>query len=292
MHHANHFYGHAAILARYCGLSEPRTIWGYLQHGWNTHDGFAVGTDFAPGYPKLVWSEAVSRRGWALGLRDYVVIGSAWAYLLLLERQAEWAGSAPEREGTIVYPFHGWEGQLIVGDHASYADEVRAREGDVPLTMCLYWNDYEKPAVRKAYEDKGFRVISHGRRGHMYVGGDTDFLDQQLVELRRHRRVVSNRMGSALLYGASVGAEIGVYGDPMVLQNDHAVLGGMARQQRLFPELHQDSVPQEVAAAVAARELGLANTLAPEELRHRLGWDDAVAHRQVPAEPTHDREPS
>ena len=267
MHHANHFYGHAEILARYCGLDSAPTIWGYLQHGWNTHDGFAVGHDFVPGNPKLVWSEAVARRGWALGLRDYVVIGSPWAYLLRLRPE-----ETGPREGTIVYPFHGWEGQQIVGDHASYADEVREREGDVPLTMCLYWNDYDKPEVRNTYERKGFRVITHGRRGHMYIGGDTDFLDRQLTELRRHRRVVSNRMGSALLYGASVGAEIGVYGDPMVLDNDHAVLGGMERQLRLLPEMHQPAVLGEVASAVAARELGLREVLSPLELSHRLGW--------------------
>ncbi|MDE9366983.1 hypothetical protein PZ938_15310 [Luteipulveratus sp. YIM 133132] len=273
MHHANHFYGHAQILARYCGLAEAPTIWGYLQHGWNTHDGFAVGHDFVPGRPKLVWSEAVARRGWALGLRDYVVIGSPWAYLLTVVPEP---ADSP-REGTIVYPFHGWEGQQIVGDHAAYADQVREREGDVPLTMCLYWNDFEQPQIRRTYEEKGFRVITHGRRGHMYTGGDVDFLDHQLTELRRHRRVVSNRMGSALLYGASVGAEVGVYGDPMVLENDHAVLGGTARQERLLPQMHQDAVPAEVAAGVAARELGLDETLPPRMLAHALGWDDGVS---------------
>ena len=51
MHHANHFYGHANIMASYAGLPEPPRIWGYLQHGWNILDGFAHGTNFAPGMP-------------------------------------------------------------------------------------------------------------------------------------------------------------------------------------------------------------------------------------------------
>lgn len=268
MHHANSFYGHAAVLARYCGMPSAAPIWGYLQHGWNLHHGFAVGHDFIPGVPKLVWSQGVRRRGWAMGLRDYVVIGAPWAYLLRMEPGPPGAG-----RGTIVYPFHGWEGQQIVGDHAAYADEVRAVEGDVPLTMCLYWNDYEQHDIRKTYEDKGFRVISHGRRGHLGVGGDADFLDRQLVELRAHRRVVSNRLGSALLYGASLGREIGVYGDPMVLQHDHAVLGGMARQLRLFPQLHHDRVDPDEAERTARVELGQDHLLAPEDLRHALGWE-------------------
>ncbi|NNG40185.1 hypothetical protein HJ588_13010 [Flexivirga sp. ID2601S] len=267
MHHANVFYGHAAILARYCGLSDPGPIQGYLQHGWNFHDGFAVGHEFVPGTPKFVWSETVRRRGWSLGLRDYYVVGAPWAYLVAMQEDPP-----PPGDGTIVYPFHGWEGQQIIGDHAAYADEVRAMEGDVPLTMCLYWNDYDKPEVRKVYADKGFRVITHGRRGHMYIGGDTDFLDNQLLELRRHRRVVSNRLGSALLYGASLGREIGVYGDPMVLRNDHAVLGGMARQQRLFPQLHRAQVDPGVAAGVVRAELGTELLLPPGALAARLGW--------------------
>ena len=47
MHHANHFYGHGHIMGRYVGADYAPRIWGYLQHGWNMHDGFAVGTVFA-----------------------------------------------------------------------------------------------------------------------------------------------------------------------------------------------------------------------------------------------------
>jgi len=96
MHHANHFYGHAHILARYAELAEVPRIWGYLQHGWNVVDGYAVGTKFAPGFPKFVWSDAPRRRGWAMGRRDYQVVGSPWAYLLLLEEQdrSQWDRSA------------------------------------------------------------------------------------------------------------------------------------------------------------------------------------------------------
>ena len=86
MHHANHFYGHAHIMARYVGLDHPPRIWGYLQHGWNMHDGFAVGTVFTPQYTKYVWSEACARRGWAAGLRNYMVVAAPWLYLLELER--------------------------------------------------------------------------------------------------------------------------------------------------------------------------------------------------------------
>ena len=43
--------------------------------------------------------------------------------------------------------------------------------------------------VRPLYEQAGFRVICHGYRGHWWKDTDPRFLDKQLAELRRHRRV-------------------------------------------------------------------------------------------------------
>jgi hypothetical protein len=207
MHHANHWYGHAHVLARYAGLAEVPRIWGYLQHGWNIHDGFAVGTHFAPGFPKYVWSDAPHRRGWSVGLRNYLVIGSPWAYLLDVENQKKWESQQHPREGTIVYPFHGWEQQSIIGSHDGYVEELKQTETG-PITVCLYWNEYRDLSVRRSYERAGLRVISHGYRGNMWQGTDTDFLDKQLAELRSHRRVVSNRLGSALFYGLQLAARL------------------------------------------------------------------------------------
>jgi hypothetical protein len=272
MHHANHFYGHAHIMARYVGLEEPPRIWGYLQHGWNMHDGFAVGTVFTPSYPKFVWSQACARRGWAAGLRNYMVVGAPWLYLLELERQREWLASAEPRTGTIAYPFHGWEGQQVLGSHTAYIEEVKATEGDVPITACLHWNEYDNPKVRREYEDAGVRVVSHGQRGYLWQDTDVAFLYRQLHEMRGHRRVVSNRMSSAILYAASAGVEVGVYGDPMALESDHAVLGGVGKPRRIWPEMHQFSVPMDYAAAVANAELGADELLLPEEIIDVFGW--------------------
>lgn len=289
MHHANHFYGHAHIMARYVGLVDPPRIWGYLQHGWNMYDGFAVGTVFAEGYPKFVYSQACARRGWAFGMRDYVVVGAPWNYLLDLERQPEWEHQGHAREGTIVYPFHGWEGQQVAGDHERYIDEIREIEGDVPITICLYINEYEQPRVRKVYERAGFRVITHGRRGYLWRGTDTEFLYRQLAEIRSHRRVVSNRMTSALLHGALAGAEVGVYGDPMELGGDHAVLGGAHRPQAMFPQFHQPFVPREYAREVSVAELGADQLLPPEEIIDLFGWTDEMdLPRRTAEEPDHE----
>jgi hypothetical protein len=276
VHHANHFYGHAHIMGRYVGLDDPPRIWGYLQHGWNMFDGFAVGTVFAAGFPKFVYSQACARRGWAYGQRGYVVVGAPWVYLLELEPQAEWQRTAPTREGTIVYPFHGWEGQQLVGDHERYIDQIKDTEGDVPITVCLYFAEYEERSVRRLYEDAGFRVITHGERGYLWQDTDVEFLYKQLAEVRAHKRVVSNRMTSALLHGALAGAEIGVYGDPMELNVDHAILGGARKPQVLFPEMHTEAVPQDVAVEVSRQELGADSLMCPEEVIDVFGWGPEV----------------
>jgi len=270
MHGANHFYGHAHIMARYVGLKHPPMLWGYLQHGWNLHDGFAIGTDVLPGSNLFVWSEAVARRGRSLGRRNYHVIGAAWAYLLEMEPADD---PEPAREGTIFYPFHGWEGQEVTGDHTKMLQTLREVE-DGPLTICLYWNEYRNPAIRKVYEDAGCRVVSHGVRGFNYQGTDQRFLYKQLEELRRHRRVVSNRLSSAIFYGASVGCEVGVYGDPMTLVGEHPAYGGVERQHRLWPELHQEAVPMRLAREIATEELGSAHVRTPAEIRDLFRWPD------------------
>lgn len=282
MHHANHFYGHAHIMARYVGMEEPPRIWGYLQHGWNLHDGFAVGTVFAKQYPRFVWSEACSRRGWAAGLRDYMVVAAPWLYLLELEGQRDWLARTPPREGTIVYPFHGWEGQQVLGSHTAFVDEVRATEGDVPITVCLHWNEYDNPKVRAEYEAADVRVITHGQRGYLWKDTDVAFLYRQLHEIRSHRRVISNRMSSAILYAAVAGADVGIYGDPMELEADHAILGGVSKPQRMWPEMHQVEVPREYAVNVARVELGADEVLLPEEVIDVFGWADEIPAPQPP----------
>ncbi|MFW6597139.1 hypothetical protein ACQBAU_05575 [Propionibacteriaceae bacterium Y2011] len=276
MHTANHYYGHAHVMAQYAGLAEVPRIWGYLQHGWNTVDGYAVGHQFTDGFTKLVWSEACARRGWQLGLRDYMVVGAPFAYLLEMERQREWLASSPRREGTIVYPFHGWEQQHVLGSHAHYIEELRAVEGDVPITVCLYWNEYRQDHVRKVYEQAGFRVITHGYRGFMWKGTDTQFLHKQLAELRRHSRVVSNRISTAIFYGAATGADVGIYGDPMLLEAERAQLGGPAKPLRLWPELHTPHIPRNLAAQQARLELGTDELLSPAEIRQAFGWQHAL----------------
>ncbi|RZU51746.1 hypothetical protein EV385_3579 [Krasilnikovia cinnamomea] len=266
MHHANHFYGHAHVLAAYCGLDpdDPPRIEGYLQHGWNVLDGLGAGTPYVSGRPILVWSEQTRRRAWSMGRRQATVVGAPFLYLMALRPEAR----PGPREGTLWYPFHGWESQRVHGDHRRLIDEIRATEPG-PVTFCLYWHEYRDERIRAVYEAAG-RVICHGYRGHRWRDTDPEFLRRQLTELRRHRRVASNRLGSAILYGAATGCEPAVYGDPMRLAGEDRATAERIRRQ--WPELHGVHPDPVAAAASAAAELGADSLASPAELRAILGW--------------------
>jgi hypothetical protein len=266
VHHANHFYGHAHVLAEYCGLDpeNPPRINGYLQHGWNVVDGLGVGTPYVPGRPIFVWSEQTRRRAWSMGRRQATVVGAPFLYLLeLMPEPAEPA----ERAGTIWYPFHGWEGQHIKGDHQRLVDEIRETE-DGPVTFCLYWHEYRNDRIRAAYERAG-RVICHGYRGYMWQDTDRMFLHKQLAELRKHKRVASNRLSSAIFHGVAAGCEPAVYGDPMFLDKEHRPTAERIRRE--WPELHGKRLGP-AARTTAMAELGAGYLASPAELRAMVGW--------------------
>jgi hypothetical protein len=272
MHHANYYYGHAHVLARYCGLPEPLhppRLLGYLQHGWNIGDSQAAGVPFVFGSKLFVWSEQTRRRAWSQGRRNAVVVAAPFAYLVTMEPEPP----DQQREGTLFYPFHGWEGQTVLGDHARMIDEVKSVESG-PVTACLYWNEYESRRIRRVYENAGVRVICHGYRGYWWRDHDRGFLQRQLAELRRHKRVVSNRLSSAIWYGLLAGCEAAVYGDPMVIENADLQFGGEPRIQRQWSMMYGYEIDHSVAYALAREELGADVLASPEELRLHLGWTD------------------
>jgi hypothetical protein len=271
VHHANHYYGHSYVLARYCGFdADPPRIQGYLQHGWNIGDGLAPDHEFVPGVPTFVWSERTRRRAWSMGRRDVHVVGAPWAYLTEMEP----APPGQVREGTIWYPFHGWEGQHVEGDHDRLIAEIRDTETG-PVTVCLYWQEYRTLRVRRRYEQAGFRVICHGYRGGWWKDLDPGFLSRQLAEQRKHVRVASNRLCSAIFYGVLAGCEPAVYGDPMQLQGEQDLFGGRSRIRRQWAGLHGPRIDVATARDIAADELGADRTLSPAELRHLFHWTTA-----------------
>ena len=277
MHHHNHYYGQTHILARYCGLNDehPPRIRGYLQHGWNVGCGWNPVQEFFDGAWRYTWSDPPARRGYSLGRRNYHVVGAPFLYLADMEPDL---GAVPEaeRSGTLWFLFHGWEaagkGGKIEGDHARLISEIKETETE-PVTISLYYTEFERPEVRRAYERAGFEVICFGKRGWNYEGTDRQFLYKQLETFRRFKRVAANRLSTAIFFGTAVGCEPAVYGDPMELEGDNPLFGGQARIKRLWPEMHGKKVDLEAARATTDIELGRAHVMPPAELRMLFDWN-------------------
>ncbi|WP_412735940.1 hypothetical protein [Krasilnikovia sp. MM14-A1259] len=269
MHHANHYYGHSSVLARYCGLDDEESprIHGYLQHGWNIGDGLAPDHEYDPGTPAFLWSDRTRRRAWSLGRRPGYTVGAPWAYLLAMRPVTE----EQPRAGTLWYPFHGWEGQQVVGDHGRLIAQIREVETG-PVTVCLYWQEFRSALLRRRYERAGFRVICHGYRGGRWRDLDPGFLDRQLTELRQHRRVAANRLCSAVLYGVLAGCEPAVYGDAMHLDGETSAFGGQERIRSQWAVLHGEHPDPRASRQAAVEELGADRLLTPDELRALVGW--------------------
>lgn len=272
MDSSNHWYGHAHVLAEYSGRNPeaPPPIQGVLQHGWTFVHGFGSAHKPPVGMTKFSWADVSRRRGQTLGWRDYVSIGAPFLYLNSI-RPNDIAET--EREGTIWYPFHGTaDFEAVTGDHERLISQIRETEHG-PVTVCLYYVEYEQPEVRQHYEDAGFRVICHGHRGSKWSGGTHNFLENQLNELRRHKRVASNRLSTAIFYGLATGCESAVYGDPMVFEGAATGFDGERLFRAWYPEMFGEVTDYEATRARADQELGAGNLVPPNELAQILGWD-------------------
>src|SRR5665647_2551858 len=160
---------------------------------------------------------------------------------------------------------HGWTTVCpipVKGDQASLARAYLRTEG--PATVCLHYEDIHKPDIVGSWLDAGHRVVTAGPRH------DPDFLSRILALVLASERVVSNRLMTPVLYAASLGRDVGVYGDPLSISA--AEIHGQDAIGSLWPELHGQSLDRGVTTDLARAELGFKNLLEPVELRSALGW--------------------
>lgn len=263
----NHFYGHTAALAAYAGLSRPRHVAGLIQHGWTTVPPIPVNFGDFPDVEKngrrqlFVWSHG--SRAWdpAQSPRQSFALGSPWAYLV---------STAPVQRllpvsigsGTLIIPLHGTRIVEVRGDQGSLAQEYLRTEG--PSTVCLHAEDIHKPEIVGSWLDAGHRVVTAGPRH------DPDFLSRILALVLASERVVANRLMTPVLYAASLGRDVGVYGDPLSIPG--AEIHRQVAIRSLWPELHGSSLDRAVTTDLARTELGFQHVLEPALLRSALGW--------------------
>jgi hypothetical protein len=155
----------------------------------------------------------------------------------------------------------------VRGDQGSLARAYLRTEG--PSTVCLHSEDIHKPDIVGSWLDAGHRVVTAGPRH------DPDFLSRILALVLASERVVANRLMTPVLYAASLGRDVGVYGDPLSISG--AEIHGQDAIRSLWPELHGDSLDRAVTTDLARSELGFQHLLGPAELRSALGWTSRSA---------------
>ena len=269
----NHFYSHAGVLARHCGLRRPRHLAGLLQHGWTATSPVAANFGDFPHVDGrgrrrlLVWSHG--SRAWSPEREPALTeaIGAPWLYLAQLVGRGPVGPSGADERPTLVVPLHGTRVIRRPGDHAALAAEVREREG--AAVVSVHHEDLHDLDLVRGWRSGGHDLVSFGART------DPAFLPRQLGLMLGVGRVVSNRLSTAVLYAAALGIPVAVYGDPFTTQRDeHAAY---ERLVEVWPEFHGERPDPEVTTALARRELGADHVRGPEELRDLLGWRRPVS---------------
>lgn len=252
------------MLAEYAGVfpSVP-VIRGHLQHGWSEAYGLSLQPRLVSWLPKFVYSDANVAACVERGVHPVIPLGDPFCYLL---RSRGDRPTAPT-PSTIVYPLHGWEQDDIVGSHDALIRAIRDRE-QLPVTVCLYWREFDQPDVRRRYEAAGFRVITHGYRD------DPLFTLRQFDELAAHTRVVTNRAATALWRGALMGLETEIYGPVFSILGDEEAEEYGRYQRSRWPELCDGGLDGAAASELAGGELGRRHVRDVDELIDVLGWSD------------------
>lgn len=213
MHRSNLYYGHDAILSWYCGLRYPRALSGVLQHGW-VPDGAVLRQTpaISPRFRRFVWGERVAVQARQAGLDRVSVVGAPFAYLAHMLEQIEPVAAGARR--TVVYPFHGLARRRQVVNHAQFLEEIKAVEPDHSdeVVIVLHRQEYEDDDVRATYQRANLKVVCNWSTGGRRPPGDPLFLVRQFNLLAGARRVVTNRMSTAVLYAGYLRKCIAIYG--------------------------------------------------------------------------------
>jgi len=262
---------------------------GLIQHGWTTVPPIPVNFGDFPDVEKdgrrrlFVWSHG--SRAWdpARSPRASFALGSPWAYLVSTQaapqRLAQGESTPSSRgalggpgspisqggysaPGTLIMPLHSTRIVQVRGDQGSLARQYLDAEG--PCTVCLHAEDIHKADIVGSWLDAGHRLVTAGSRH------DPDFLSRILALVVDSRRVVANRLMTPVLYAASLGRDVAVYGDPLSISS--AEIHSQDAIRALWPELHGFSLDRTVTTELARTELGFQHLLPPDELVSVLGW--------------------
>ena len=292
-------YGHREILLKYCGLDFSTQIIGNLQHGVY---GYKQQIDFRRprfigGKPSTFWvySKMYKEIGKSLGHDNVTAIGAPWLYLR--KCISEEMKSISTKNEILVMPSHSQSTNVSVssaGEKRKRAKAFRDVIGPQQATVCLYAMDICDPEVVEAYFDEGFRITCIGSSIHhpswSQSGNRIRSLNKLMTLMKSHQTLVTDSYGSHLLYGITMGMEIGVFPEIRKLSKveemygkrmeDYEEVKDLSNELEFFNIYMPESINNVYGSSsylpIANEILGLESMMEPAELRSVLDYRKGV----------------
>lgn len=291
-------YGHREVLIAYAELPTNSYLKGDLQHGWSLGHHTRVQKTLTPfgreGFG-WVWESEAAKLAVAAGCRRKIAIGSPWLYLLRMSgvSPAWTTQTKPRAEAHVLFvPTHHYPGIALRRVHLDSARRLLSQFAGLRVVVLLAMSDFLQEGVRRVYQDEGFVVTCAGNTGYPYrfpvaayqdFGDRTRFLPNILELLRSTSLMVTNGMGSHVLYAGSLDVPVLVW--PFTLEDqqrlplgDGSVAGASEYRQileyeRVVLRICGDGfVNADLLLHEAASKLGADSLLPPEALRSALAW--------------------
>jgi hypothetical protein len=199
----NEFYGGDRVIKLYARVPPDRPLKLVVPHGIVFNDSYVWQAEAQSSLPAVFAYSEARARAYSRRTRK-VVFRSAvpFAYAARL------IGTPPEqRRGTLVFPGHSTHHVTVEADFECMAEALLRLEARFqPVTVCIYWRDYELGRHRP-FAERGLAVVS---AGHIY---DPVFLIRLAHLLSAHRYAASNEVGSSLCYSVIAGCSFFVLPD-------------------------------------------------------------------------------
>lgn len=263
LHPVNAWYGHADVLKRYTGWPLRRSLKVAIEHGpWMDEEVWKV--DARTRMPIYVCASpqraAFFERRTGI---EAAAIGPMIRYVMP-ENPA-----LPEDPRTVAFPAHSThhaEAKYAVEAFMAQLERV-AKTSEV--VVCLYWRD-ALLGLADVFERRGFRCVT---AGHLY---DAGFLDRLAKILASASRVVTNEIGTHVLYAALLNRPVFVASQPVEYVQERELANH--RGDRDHPRVRRTRELFAVeAAAITSEQRSFVNELlgtsafrTPTELREIL----------------------
>jgi hypothetical protein len=136
------------------------------------------------------------------------------------------------------------------------------------ITVSLHWSEYSNSEVINAYKSLGHDPITYGVGSPWLKGYSESFLDNQISQLEKHGKIVTNAMQTSVLYALSLGLDV-EFGGPASWKKKVDEFGTYGDYGQEYWKNAILTKPEQTWKV----ELGFNELLSPEQLISTLEWD-------------------